>query len=301
MAIILDASPRLDRVRVFVWITAAAGVLAATALYVPVVSGLARQWLEDADAAYGMIVAAAAAFAFKARLPQLRRLHPQRSGRERSAIAVVPLVGASVLYLLGTLAADVFLVRISLPVFLASTIWFMAGPAYVKVLAAPLALCAVAIPLPSALVTELTMPLQLIASQCAAAVLGGVGIPVVRSGNVLALGDIRLEVAQACSGMRSIVTLFALVAVYVSVRELPLRRIVILLLATVPIALAGNGLRVAITAMLATRLGESATRGWVHDATGWAAFVLMCAALFAVHGWGQTPQTRRLNLQGRAA
>jgi exosortase len=160
------------------------------------------------------------------------------------------------------------------------TAWFLAGPQYVRALAAPFALCFVAIPLPSAIVTEVTMPLQLMASQVAAAVLAGAGIPVVRDGNVLVLNYITLQVAEACSGMRSLVTLSALVAVYAAVRELPMRRIVLLAAITVPVALVGNGLRVAVTAMLAGPFGVAATRGVMHDATGWFAFVLMGLALY---------------------
>jgi exosortase len=167
-------------------------------------------------------------------------------------------------------------------VFAAGAAWFIGGAAHLRILAAPLALSVVAIPLPSALVTEVTLPLQLLASQVAAGTLGLVGVPVVRDGNVLTLSYITLEVAQACSGMRSLVTLIALVAVYGAVRELPLRRVLLLAAATVPVALAGNGLRVAFTALLASRLGADAARGFVHDATGWVAFVLMCAPLLAL-------------------
>jgi exosortase len=160
---------------------------------------------------------------------------------------------------------------------------FVCGTAHVRALAAPLVLCFAAIPLPSAVVTELTMPLQLAASQCAAGLLSTMGIDVVRDGNVLTLSYITLEVAEACSGMRSLVTLLALVAVYWGTCGASLRRALLLAAAVVPVSLAGNGLRVAATALLASRIGEDAVRGLVHDLTGFASFVVMCAALVAVH------------------
>jgi exosortase len=276
MAATLDASPRPGRsCGDFALIAAAAAALAAAVLYLPVVAGVITQWATDADAAYGAMVAAAAAWLFVQRWPRLSGLPWAGSNA-----GVALLAGGCVVYMFGTLAADVFLVRVSLPVIALGSVLFVAGPRHVRVLTAPFALCFVAIPLPSALVTEITLPLQLMASQFAAAMLAGVGVSVVRDGNVLTLPSITLQVAEACSGMRSLVTLAALGAVYASIRELPLRRIAILAAATVPVALAGNGLRVAATALLAARIGPDATRGAIHDATGWVAFVLMALALY---------------------
>ena len=287
MAAILDASPRPGRsCGVVGLIAAAAAALAAALLYVPVFAGLITQWATDNDAAYGLIVAGAAAWLFVERWPRARSL-PLRG----SLAGVALLIVAGVIYMIGTLAADLFLVRVSLPLTAIGGLLFLAGPQHVRALAAPFALCFVAIPLPSALVTEITLPLQLLASQCAAAMLTGLGVPVVRDGNVLTLNYITLQVAEACSGMRSLVTLAALVGVYASVRELPLRRLAILAVATVPVALVGNGLRVAATALLAARVGADATRGAMHEATGWAAFVLMALAL---HGSESIPNRFRV-------
>jgi exosortase len=168
--------------------------------------------------------------------------------------------------------------------FCGAVAWFVGGTAHLRLLIAPLLLCVAAIPPPGALVTELTMPLQLAASQLAALVLGLLfGMDVVRDGNVLTLSYITLEVAEACSGMRSVTTLLALVAVYGATSGAAIARVLLLAVAVVPVALAGNGLRVAVTAILASRLGEDATRGIIHDVTGFAAFAAMCAALAAVH------------------
>src|SRR5688572_4561011 len=180
MAVRLDASPSsVPRVRVFAPILAATSAVAALVLYAPVLIGLARQWADDADAAYGAVVGMAAAIVFIQRLPRVRTI--PLAG---SPWGLVPLGGACVLYVVGTLAADLFFVRLSLPVFAAGATWFIGGAAQVRTLAAPIALCVVAIPLPSALVTEVTMPLQLLASQVAAGILGVVGVPVARDGNV---------------------------------------------------------------------------------------------------------------------
>ncbi len=257
---------------------ALASLAGAASIFAPVVLGLARQWYEDPNAAYGLLVVLAAAVAARRCWPHVLGLH---GGGSHWGIA--GLAAAAALYVVGTLAADVFLLRLSLIGFISGALWFICGTAHLRAMAVPLVLLLVSIPLPSAVVTELTLPLQLAASQCAAAILTAIGIDVIRDGNVLTLSYITLEVAEACSGMRSLVTLLALVAVYWGLTGASVKRALLLAAATVPVAIAGNGLRVAFTAVLASRIGEGAVRGMVHDATGFAAFVLMCAALAAVH------------------
>jgi len=261
---------------------------AALLLYAPLAAGLGRQWLDDPDAAYGAVLAVVAAAMFVRRMPAVRALPVGGSYWGLGALAA-----GGVLYMTGTLAADLFLSRLSLPIVAAGAIWYIGGAAHLRALAGPLTLGAIAIPLPSALVTELTMPLQLLASRCAASLLWVSGLPVERDGNVLTIGSTAVEVAQACNGLRSLVTLLALAATCVVVRQLSWRRGALILAAVVPAALAGNGLRIALTAILATRVGEAATAGVVHELTGWATFALISTALlFGVRPGsdrGQTP------------
>jgi exosortase len=259
-------------------LAAVAAVAIAASIFAPVAAGLVRQWYEDPNAAYGALVAIAAAFAVRQRWARVRAL--PRAG---SWLGAAGLVGAAILYAAGTLAADLFLLRTSFVAFSAAAIWFVCGTPTFRAMAVPIVLALAAIPLPNALVTELTLPLQLGASQLATAMLGAIGIDVIRDGNVLTLSYITLEVAEACSGMRSLVTLVALVAVYWGTSGATVTRAAILAAAAVPVALAGNGLRVAFTAVLAGRIGEDAVRGIVHDATGFVTFIVMGAALVGVH------------------
>lgn len=257
---------------------AAATAAAAATIFLPVIGGLVRQWYQDPTATYGAFVAGAVGVAIWQRSSRLRM-----APRDGSWWGAGALAGAAALYVTATLAADVFLLRASAVGFCAAAVWFVGGAAHIRLLAAPLIMALAAIPPPGAPVTELTMPLQLAASQLATLLLGLLRVDVVRDGNVLTLSSVTLEVAEACSGMRSIVTLLALVAVYGGTCGSAAWRVLLLAVATVPVALAGNALRVAATAVLASRLGEDATRGIVHEATGFAAFAAMCAALAAVH------------------
>jgi exosortase len=147
---------------------------------------------------------------------------------------------------------------------------------------APLALLTLAIPLPAVLLTQLTLPLQLMASRVAAGVLWLAHVPVVRDGNLLTLPNITLEVAEACNGMRSVVSLVSVAAMCAAVIPLSARRSAMLIAAAVPIAIVGNGLRVAATGMLALSVGDAAVRGTLHELTGFVAFVAMCIATLAL-------------------
>jgi exosortase len=261
-----------------VGLTAAAACAGAAGLFLPVISGLVRQWYEDPNVTYGAFVAIAVAMAVRQRWPRLQAAPLERSWWGSGALAA-----AAALYVTAILAADVFLLRVSCVALCGAAVWLIFGTAHARLVAAPLMLALAAIPPPGAVVTALTLPLQLVASQVAALLLGLVGLDVVRDGNVLTLSYVTLQVAEACSGMRSIVTLLALVAVYGATSGAAAARVLLLAVATIPVALAGNGLRVAATAVLALRLGDDATRGLVHEATGFGAFVAMCAALAAVH------------------
>jgi exosortase len=258
-------------------VAAAAASAAAAVLYAEVAAGLARQWYQDPDTAYGALVLAAAVIVARHRWPAFRSVAVRASGSGMAA-----LVAAILLYIVATLAADVFLLRVSMVASGVATLWFVCGPDRVRALYPALVLCLVAIPLPSAVVTELTMPLQLAASRCAEVILSAGGVDVVRDGNVLTLSYITLEVAEACSGMRSMATLLSMVAVYWAMAPTATSRVWLLAAAAVPVAIAGNALRVVATALLASRMGEQAAAGRVHDATGFLAFVVMCGALAGV-------------------
>jgi exosortase len=251
--------------------------LAAAGLYGSVVAGLVTQWATDENSSHGLLLAGAAAYVLYRRWQALKSLplDPANSG-------FLVLAFALLVYSAGTITGDVFVVRMSLPFAIAGCVLALCGRAQTRRIAAPVALLLLAIPLPMVIVTYLTLPLQLIASHVAAEVLDASGIFVVREGNLLMLRDITLEVAEACSGLRSLVSLGTVGAVCAAVLNLSLPRALMLMAVAVPIAVIGNGFRVAATGFLATLFGEVAVRGPLHDLTGYAAFLVMCAAVIWV-------------------
>jgi exosortase len=251
---------------------AVAVAIALTLLYAQVAIGLVRQWVTDPAASYGLLLAAAALFLLIRRWPAVRGLPVQPS---TSGIALAGV--AMLIYLAGAIAGDLFVQRVSLPVAVAGALYAAAGASYVRTLFAPVALLALAIPLPAIVVTYATLPLQLVSSQIATDLLHASNIHVVRQGNLLVLDSMTLEVAQACSGLQSLLSLASVAAVGAAV---------------LPIAIIGNGLRVAITGALTTWIGPIAVEGLLHQMTGYAAFALMCAGMFALLWIGRFSPSR---------
>ena len=260
---------------------------AAILMYAPLVGGLIRQWATDETASYGILLACAATFLIVRRWRSVRAMPVQPS------LAGAVITGAAMLaYLAGSLAGDLFVQRVSLPLAAIGAVLGLAGWVQLRRLAAPLMLFALAIPLPSVVVTTLTLPLQLVSSQIAADLLTASSIHVVREGNLLVLDRMTLEVAEACSGLQSLTSLTSVAAIAATV--LPINRWgrVLMFVTVVPIAIIGNGLRIAATGVLTTLFGEVAVRGLMHEATGFAAFLVMCFSIFALLRLGRfsTPE-----------
>jgi exosortase len=247
---------------------------AAAALYASVLAGLVTQWWTEPASSHGLLLVAVAALVVYRRREALRTLAPQPRDAGFAA-----LFAGLLIYIAGTITGDIFILRLSLPIVIAGAVLLLGGSAHLRLLLAPLGLLLLAIPLPMVVVTHATMPLQLIASQVAAGVLQLCQVDVVRQGNLLMLNRITLEVADACSGLRSLTALISVTAVCAAFFSMSARRAMLLFAVAVPVAIVGNGLRVAATGLLSTWFGEVAARGLFHDLTGYAAFIAMCAVI----------------------
>jgi exosortase len=250
-----------------------APVLAAliAVLYAGQMKGLASEWASSPDASYGAALACVAvAVAW-----QRRRSFALAADSNAPPIAGLLVLASGVLcYLAGSLGADLFLTRSSLIVVLGGLIWFLAGGPAVRVMAAPLLFLLLAIPLPALVVNAVTLPLQLVASRIAESTMGLAGVPVYRDGNVLQLPSTLLQVADACSGLRSLVSLGALGVLIAWATPTSAARRTAIVAAAVPIAIAMNGLRIAATGIACEIWGrEMASGGW-HTFTGWVTFVV---------------------------
>jgi len=251
----------------------------AAGLYGTMLRGLLAQWIADPDTSYGL---ALAVVAFAVCWQRRRTLVEAVDHSSPPLPGLLLLVLAVAVNGAAQLAADVFLTRVSFVVALAGTIWFLAGPRAVRVLGAPLFLLLAAIPLPTLIVNAATLPLQLVASRGAELALGLGGVPVFRDGNVLQLPSATLEVAKACSGMRSLASLGAVGLLVAWGTDQTLWRRLVVVLSTIPIAVATNAGRIAATGAACEVWGQRAAEGTWHTLTGWVAFVAALLALLAL-------------------
>jgi exosortase len=138
------------------------------------------------------------------------------------------------------------------------------------------------IPLPTIVFNQIAFPLQLLASRAGEAVINLAGIPVLREGNVLQLPSRSLEVAEACSGIRSLVSLVMLAIVLGHFTEPRIGRRILIALAAIPIAIVANAARVAGTGLTSELVSPAAAEGFLHTFSGWILFVAAFIGLVAV-------------------
>jgi len=244
-----------------------AGALAF--VYTPVVASLVRQWASDENYSHGFLVAPFALLALWKARGALRAL-PARPHPAGLAVVVLGIL----LLTIGQFGAELFLTRVSLLVVVIGSVLYLWGAAHVRHAAFALVLLLLVIPLPSLILNRVSFPLQLLASRTAETALSVAGVPVLREGNVLVLPHGALEVAQACSGIRSLASLVAVALIIAR----PGRRALFAALA-VPVAVIANAVRVAGTGLAAAWLGPWAAEGFFHAFSGWLMFVVELAAL----------------------
>ena len=275
---------------------AAALVAAALflALYFPVLAALAKQWIADPNYQHGIAVPLVSAFFIWRRRDVLRAT----DGGGGSAAGWALVVCASALLVAGTAAAELFTARVSLPLMLIGILLLFRGTAFVRSLAFPLLFLFMMIPLPYIIYYRLTFPMQLMSAKLAAGVLQSVGVEVIRRGNILVLPNYTLEVVAACSGLRSLMTLVTLALVLCAVSGLGNRRRAILAASSVPIAIAANTIRLALTAIGARVAGPAFADGILHEISGLIVFgtgFIMLLAVWGVLAWqrGKEPRAAR--------
>jgi len=273
----------------FAWGSVCIGVLIA-AIYYHVLAKLVLDWWEIPDFSHGFLVPFFAAYLVWSKKDALRstKIVPSWSG-----IGIV-ILGLLVL-LLGVYGAELFLSRVSLVILLAGLVLCFCGWGLLKELRFPLLVLLLAIPIPSIIFNQITLPLQTLASKLASALLPIFGVPVLREGNVIELPVMKLEVAEACSGIRSLVSLFTLSIFYgYFLEKSPLRR-TILALVSIPIAIAANALRILGTGLCVQYWDPDKALGFFHEFSGWVMFLVSLGCLFVVHRIMHLVPARRRN------
>lgn len=274
-------TPRL-RDRNLLWGGLLIAALVAAA-YLRILAKLVNDWWEFPDFSHGFLVPPFAAYVLWRKKTVLAntRIVPAWSGVALVAFGLLVL-------LLGVYGSELFLSRISLVLVLAGLVLAFGGGSMLKETRFALFVLLLAIPIPAIIYTQITFPLQLLASKLASALLPLFGVPVLREGNVIQLPAMSLEVAEACSGIRSLMSLLTLAIFYGYFLERGTWRRVALAFASVPIAIAANAVRLLGTGLSVQYWDPDKAMGFFHEFSGWVMFLVSLTCLVAVDqvfGW----------------
>ena len=244
-------------------------------MYGSVLKGLVLQWWNDPDYGHGFFVPIFSAYIL------WRQRDPWLAAKSKpSNFGLVVMLGAVCLLLIGSLGAELFTSRFSLLLLLAGMVLFLSGWEKLRVVAFPLCFLILMIPIPAIIYNQITFPMQLLASRWASAILELIGVPVLRDGNILVLSNYSLEVVEACSGIRSLMSLIALAVAYGYLAEPRNWARYTLAVLMVPIALFTNAIRITVAGVLAHRFGSTAAEGFLHEFSGWVIFLSAILLMF---------------------
>ena len=244
-------------------------------LFIPIFPSLIRDYFADPDTSHGLLVPLIALY-----------LAWQKRDRIRAAVlcpsswGLFFLIMTLLLYLLGLVGGILVLQRSMMVFSFISLVLFLFGAEVFRTLLFPLFFLVFLVPLPVSLVGLVAFPLQLLVTRVAEHVIQLVGIPVYREGNMLYFLHTQLEVAEACSGIRSLMAMVMLCSLFVYASGGNWWRRGILLLSAVPVAMFANIVRVSGTGILAHYFGGEVARGFLHEFSGMVVFALGLAIMY---------------------
>lgn len=243
------------------------------AVYWKILKALVNQWWADSNYSHGFLVPLFCLYLVWRQWPMLATL--PRTG---SLLGIPVILGGIAVLLAGDLGADNFLMRSSLIIVVAGLVLFHLGTAIFRALLFPLGFLFFMVPLPGVIFYAITFPLQNLAARQAAWTLDALGVPVLLDGNVIHLAQLSLGVTEACSGIRSLISLLA-GAVAWAVLFLPVGwAMLVFLAATLPITIVANASRVILTGLIGQYIGVEYASGFFHEFAGLAiyAFAFLC-------------------------
>jgi exosortase len=271
--------------------------------YATVLMKLGRDWWTDENYSHGLLIPFIIGYILWTQRDRFSREQPQPQFVLGLTLIVMALLGLWA----GVAGAELYIQRMSLVLMLVGTVIYFWGFKFLKISAVSFGLLLLAIPIPAIIFNKIAFPLQLFASRCAVWSMSLLDIPVLRQGNVIELIPLggreikRLEVVEACSGIRSLMTLATLAVVFAyfshprdtgnsgggilkSLKSYGFWRALILVLSAVPIAILTNAGRVSGTGILAHYYGTEIADGFFHSFSGWVIYIVAFVLLFAV-GW----------------
>jgi exosortase len=258
-----------------------------TGLYAGILRDLAQQWWDDPNYAHGFLVPLFSGFLVWQRRRQLAALPANGSW-----IGLPVLLAGIVALLLGQIGAELFLMRSSLIVILTGLVLFHLGRDSIRVLAFPLFFLFFMVPLPGTLFYAVAFPLQGLAARNAAWMLDALGVPVLLDGNIIHLTKLSLGVAEACSGIRSLISLLSVAVAWAALTLPGIFAMTVFVAAVVPITIVANAGRVVITGLIGQWFGVEYAEGFFHTLSSWLVFVFAFVCLTGIHSLIRLVQSR---------
>jgi exosortase len=256
------------------------GILLAffVGLYLPYIQTMIRDWNTNENFSHGYFIPFISAFMVYSMRGELKKVE-----KSHTNWGLLLIIFGLLQLSLGTIGAEYFLQRTSMIFVFFGLCLFLAGKSFTKKAAIPILYLIFMIPIPSIVWNEIAFPMQLLASSLAEGVIQALGIPVFRGGNILQLSNTSLEVIDACSGLRSLMSMLALsgALAYLFVRSN--KRKWVVFLSAIPIAILVNIIRLTLTALVAERVSGEAAHGFLHGLSGWLMFILGLALLLGVY------------------
>jgi exosortase len=261
------------------WLQASLLAILVGFLYYRILPQLVSEWWTNPNFSHGFLVPFFSAFVVWQGRKRLATL-----SIEPSWLGLAVIAGALGILIVGELGAEFFLSRTSLLFLIAGLVIYFVGWRYFRATLFPWAFLFFMIPIPVIIFNQIAFPLQFLAARLASSILTLIGIPVLRDGNIIQLPTMTLEVAEACSGIRSLMSLGALAVIYgyfLEPRKIPR---VLLALAAIPVAVGANALRIVGTGLTGLYWSPDKAEGFFHEFSGWIIFVISLALLVCIHG-----------------
>lgn len=243
--------------------------------YWSVVPDMVSDWNNDPNYSHGFLVPVVSVYMVWQKWPELKQLkvNPSSAG-------LVLVLGSLMLLIFGFAGTEYFTMRSSLVFLLAGIILFWFGWVIFKQLLLPVAFLLFMVPLPYIIYDAMAFPLKLLVAKFSVVALKLCGVSVLREGNIIMFPQTVLEVADACSGLRSLMSLLALAVAYAVFSHTSTIKRVVIILSAIPIAIATNMFRVIVTGILAQFYGAAAAQGFFHEFAGMTVFAIAMVLLF---------------------
>ncbi|MEK6778016.1 MAG: exosortase A [bacterium] len=244
----------------------------------PIMAFMWELWFESETHNNGVLIPLVSGYLVWGKRDQLRQWTITASWR-----GFIFLLFAALIFTAGIIGAERFTQEVSMVLLLIGVVWFNFGNRFCRAMAFPLLLLFLMIPPPHIFYNNLSVKLQLLSTKISMFFLHLIGVTVYSEGNIIYLPSMQLEVAAACSGIRSLFSLFTLGVIFAYIAQKRSSARLLLALSSIPIAILFNGLRISGTCILAQYWSPKITDSFNHFMSGWVVFIFAFAVMLLIN------------------